>query len=143
MPRTRHTTPSPKDSTDTDQVAREPQQLALGAVDDVVSSVASSLPLSQLGPQSSAAIKPPTKLALVRSLLAREAGATLSEMQEATGWQAHSVRAALTGLRKTGDAIERRRDTAGGSRYRMAHQAIEVAVPPESGSTGTGSEPLP
>ncbi len=34
-------------------------------------------------------------------------GASLDEMMEATGWQAHTVRAAMTGLRKRGHAIER------------------------------------
>lgn len=34
-------------------------------------------------------------------------GASLEEMTEATGWQPHTVRAAMTGLRKRGFAIER------------------------------------
>lgn len=34
-------------------------------------------------------------------------GATLAELQKATGWQQHSIRAALTGLRKKGLTIVR------------------------------------
>ncbi|MGN6155400.1 MAG: DUF3489 domain-containing protein [Sphingomicrobium sp.] len=43
----------------------------------------------------------------ILALLQREEGATLAEMIDATGWQPHSGRAALTGLRKKGHRIER------------------------------------
>lgn len=43
------------------------------------------------------------------SLLRREQGATMEELAEATQWLAHTIRAALTGLRKKGHAIERRK----------------------------------
>jgi hypothetical protein len=50
--------------------------------------------------------KPPTKLATVVELVSRAQGASLSELQAATGWQAHSVRGALAGaLRKKGHVI--------------------------------------
>lgn len=42
-------------------------------------------------------------------LLQREQGATLYELVEATGWQPHTTRAMLTGLRKKGHEIERRK----------------------------------
>lgn len=45
----------------------------------------------------------------VLALLRREEGATLAEITEATGWLPHSTRAALTGLRKKGHAIEKTR----------------------------------
>ncbi|SEO89027.1 Protein of unknown function [Salinihabitans flavidus] len=48
-----------------------------------------------------------TKAALVRRLLARKSGADITALQEATGWQAHSVRAALSTLRKAGYKIDR------------------------------------
>mgnify|MGYP002351628914 FL=1 len=51
--------------------------------------------------------KPPTKGTLVRDLLSREDGATLTELTTATGWQEHSVRAMLTGLRKSGLVLEK------------------------------------
>jgi hypothetical protein len=49
----------------------------------------------------------PNKAGLVVGLLRREAGATLDEMVAATSWLPHTTRAALTGLRKKGHAIER------------------------------------
>ena len=60
-----------------------------------------------------------TKAALVRELLERPGGAALDELCKATGWQAHTVRAALSGLRKTGCVIHRETDDAGTSLYRI------------------------
>jgi hypothetical protein len=55
---------------------------------------------------SAANAKPPTKLATVVELVSRTQGASLAELQAATGWQAHSVRGALAGaLRKKGHVI--------------------------------------
>jgi hypothetical protein len=48
-----------------------------------------------------------TKAAILRKLLSRRAGADLATLQSATGWQPHSVRAALSGLRKAGYTIDR------------------------------------
>jgi len=48
-----------------------------------------------------------TKAAILRRLLTRKNGADLAALQSATGWQPHSVRAALSGLRKAGFSIER------------------------------------
>ena len=46
-----------------------------------------------------------TKAALLMDLLSREDGATLDDLTRATGWLPHTVRAALSGLRKKGHAI--------------------------------------
>lgn len=48
-----------------------------------------------------------TKAAVLRKLLSRKSGADLAALQSATGWQPHSVRAALSGLRKAGYTIDR------------------------------------
>lgn len=48
------------------------------------------------------------KAAALLEMLQRKDGATLEEMTERTGWQTHSVRAAMTGLRKKGHVIEKR-----------------------------------
>jgi hypothetical protein len=49
----------------------------------------------------------PSKKDQFLALLLRETGATLAEIVEATGWQAHSARAMLTGLRKQGRTIDK------------------------------------
>ena len=48
-----------------------------------------------------------TKIAKVQRMLLRPSGVTIEALCKVTGWQAHSVRAALTGLRKSGHVIER------------------------------------
>lgn len=51
----------------------------------------------------------PSKSECVLALLQREQGATLAELVGATDWQPHTTRAMLTGFRKKGHAIERRK----------------------------------
>jgi len=62
-----------------------------------------------------------TKRQLLRKLLARKAGADLATLQNATGWQPHTVRAALSTLRKAGFTIDRQppRSEKGGAVYRI------------------------
>ncbi len=60
--------------------------------------------------QSNAVAPRQTKAALLRARLARPGGVSLTEMMHLTGWQAHTLRAALTGLRKTGVNLSRHRD---------------------------------
>lgn len=61
-----------------------------------------------------------TKLDTILKRLGHKNGATVSALEKATGWQPHSVRAALTGLRKKGHAIERSKDGKGATVYRVA-----------------------
>ncbi|MDH3737786.1 MAG: DUF3489 domain-containing protein [Alphaproteobacteria bacterium] len=62
--------------------------------------------------------RPVTKQATMLRLLRRRRGASMSDLINVTGWQAHSVRAALTGLRKRD--IEIVCEVQGGiSRYRV------------------------
>ncbi|MFC3086235.1 DUF3489 domain-containing protein [Tabrizicola soli] len=51
-----------------------------------------------------------TKAALLRARLAAPGGVSLAALIAATGWQAHTLRAALSGLRKEGLNLTRRRD---------------------------------
>ena len=53
-----------------------------------------------------------TKISKVIAMLQREEGATLDEMVQSTGWQPHTARAALTGLKKKGHVIEREKRDA-------------------------------
>jgi hypothetical protein len=50
-----------------------------------------------------------SKLAEVVGLLRRESGATIDQLAAAMGWLPHTTRAALTGLRKRGFGIDRRK----------------------------------
>ena len=60
-----------------------------------------------------------TKQAQILCLLRRKKGATIRDLTKATAWQAHSVRAAITGLRKRGFRVGRSNED-GVSRYRIA-----------------------
>ncbi len=64
----------------------------------------------------------PPKTASILTLVERSEGATIDDLTGATGWQAHSVRAALTGLRKKGHVIVRTKDDAGLTRYCIARE---------------------
>lgn len=50
--------------------------------------------------------KAPSKQDRLAALLVRDEGATLEQMIAATGWLPHTTRAAMTGLRKSGYAID-------------------------------------
>ncbi len=58
-----------------------------------------------------------TKADTILDLLQRPTGASIAELTKATGWQPHSVRAALTGLRKKGREVVRTKDDQGVTRY--------------------------
>jgi hypothetical protein len=60
-----------------------------------------------------------SKQALVIALLRREEGASPNELAAATGWLAHTTRAALTGLRKKGHVLTREKRRDGVSIYRI------------------------
>lgn len=67
-----------------------------------------------------------TKIETLRSMLARPEGASLTAICETMGWQAHSARAALSGLRKAGLTITRspiENAKEGGSVYRIVTAA--------------------
>lgn len=64
-----------------------------------------------------------TKLAHVIVMLERE-GAAISELMSATGWLAHTTRAAMTGLRKRGYTVELKGAEGLESRYRITAMPI-------------------
>ena len=68
-----------------------------------------------------------TKATLVTKLLSRARGATIAELQEATGWQPHSARAHLSNLRKAGKTLLKEERRTGETSYRLV-----AAVKPAS-----------
>ncbi|MEI6486979.1 MAG: DUF3489 domain-containing protein [Sphingomonadales bacterium] len=73
---------------------------------------------------------PPIKLlkksAQVIMLLETDDGATLADLCGVTGWQAHTCRAFLTGLRKKGLELDRSHRADGASVYKL--MAAEVVA---------------
>ncbi len=70
--------------------------------------------------QANTSVRAGTKQATLVDMMRTAAGATIAQMGTKMGWQPHSVRAALTGLRKRGLAIIRERNDAGTTIYRIA-----------------------
>lgn len=66
-------------------------------------------------------------------LLKRPAGATIGDMTTAFNWQAHSARAALTGLRKAGHDIKK------AAINEETHYSIEIADPVDLEDNQTGA----
>ena len=64
-----------------------------------------------------------TKVDQVLDLMSRSSGASIEELQGSTGWQPHSVRAAITGLRKSGKEITLVRHEGKPSTYHAIAQA--------------------
>ncbi|QZD90972.1 DUF3489 domain-containing protein [Qipengyuania aurantiaca] len=60
-----------------------------------------------------------TKASAVKELLEREDGADLEAICKATGWQSHSCRAFMTGLRKKGREVVRYKNDKGTSIYKL------------------------
>jgi len=77
---------------------------------------------------ASSVIVKPTKTAIVRKLLARPRGASLGDITAATGWQAHSIRSFLTGLRNKGLVLEREQRRDGSNSYRLLKSGEGVAA---------------
>ena len=93
------------------------------------------------GPAGPSAPRGGTKLARVIALLQRDHGATIDELIAATGWLAHTTRAALTGLRKRGYAVAiDRSDKKRGSFYRIPAGETGLVEAPANSETARRKE---
>jgi len=84
-----------------------------------------------------------TKAALLRARLSEPGGVSLAALIEATGWQAHTLRAAMSGLRKEGLTLTRRREGED-TIYAIEHggtTATEAACPQKDTPTVTMGAP--
>ena len=70
---------------------------------------------------------PVANSATAKKLLARSRGATIAELQAATGWQPHSARAFLSGLRKSGRNLVKEERKSGETSYRLVADAVAEA----------------
>ena len=64
----------------------------------------------------------PTRQEQLRKLLSRKSGATIAQIANAFNWKTHTVRAAISGLRKAGLVIKRGQGR-NGSVYCINHDA--------------------
>ena len=109
-----------------------------------LSSASVEIPPTELAPVSPSAPRSGSKLARVIELLRRDYGATLDELIAATGWLAHTTRAALTGLRKRGYGVALdRSDNERGSFYRIKPDPGPPAARLVEGSANSGAARKP
>ena len=64
-----------------------------------------------------------TKSDVILRRLRRSGGATIAQLEKTTGWKPHSIRAAISGLRKKGHDVVRLKKQTGASRYHIARNA--------------------
>jgi Protein of unknown function (DUF3489) len=71
-----------------------------------------------------------TKTAIIIALLRRRDGASIAELQKATGWQAHSVRGLLSGTikKRLGLTLKSETDDQGIRRYRVKSAPLKVGA---------------
>ena len=79
-------------------------------------------------PPAAASVKPGTKQARLVDHLSGPSGASIADLGGLLGWQPHTVRAALSGLRKKGYQISSTKDAAGVAVYRVMVEAIDDAA---------------
>ena len=86
-------------------------------------------PMTKTANKNADAAKPmakkTTKASTVEKLLERQDGVSLEAMCKATGWQRHSCRAFMTGLRKKGRKVVRYKNDKGTSIYKMTQLDAE------------------
>ncbi len=64
-----------------------------------------------------------TKAATITRMLMRAKGASIAEIVEVTGWQPHSCRAFLTGVRKSGNTVIKEQRSDRSLAYRISGTA--------------------
>lgn len=69
-------------------------------------------------PRPKTKLPKPRKVDTLLRLVSRLKGAQMMDLQKATGWQAHSIRAGLSGLRKEGVRIDRIHSSSGKTWYK-------------------------
>ena len=69
-----------------------------------------------------------SKQALIVGMLSHDVGATIGDLTKATGWLPHTARAALTGLRKRGFAIERIAEKGRPGFYKIPFKGVPTLI---------------
>jgi hypothetical protein len=79
-------------------------------------------PRSEAAASKPTSISEPSKSDRILKLLRRKKGASVKDLQEATGWQAHSVRGFLSGTvkKRLGLPLQSEHSEKGGRRYLIA-----------------------
>ncbi len=80
--------------------------------------------------------KPKTKKEELIQMLTRKAGADVAMISDKLGWQTHTTRAALTGLRKVGyEVVSDRPGEGNPKRYRISATPAKIGDAEGAGAT--------
>ena len=110
------------------EVSEPPAPLATASAAPVAKTTQETVVLGSIERRKLGEPRPTSKIAAVVGLLSRCGGATLAELIAATGWLPHTIRAALTGLRKRGYVLTLdRSDQNRGSAYLITSKRTERA----------------
>ena len=90
--------------------AKAKRQRGKAAYASAGSTAASGTPSTDATPATTTKTPRQTKSALLRAKLTEPGGVSLAALIESTGWQTHTLRAYLSGLRKEGLTLTRRRE---------------------------------
>ena len=89
--------------------------------------------------RTAASPKPPTKKNQLIRLLSARAGRDIAYLSETLGWQPHTTRAALSGLRKAGYSVTAEKAAKGKpARYRITAPTSEGVLPMSEVSADAG-----
>jgi Protein of unknown function (DUF3489) len=104
-------TPKKGAAASNDKTKRNPGN-ATAAMTKFVAAPEEAAPAGPPTTPATSAPKPPrqTKAGMLRARLSEPGGVSFAALIEATGWQAHTLRAALSGFRKEGLTLTRRRE---------------------------------
>ncbi|MGI3899318.1 MAG: DUF3489 domain-containing protein [Janthinobacterium lividum] len=105
------------------------QRIGLIIADEGFRAIGLPVPVSEPAATTTAEPARTTKQATLIALLSVEAGASVPVLTETLAWQAHTVRAALTGLRQKGHVLARSKDAAGTTVYRITGQVMVTDAP--------------
>jgi predicted transcriptional regulator len=106
------------------------------AEDEVAAATAATAPEEPMAPVNPASfspgVRPGTKKAKLVDLVSRPRGGSIDELADMLNWKPHTIRAALTGLRKKGYAVSLSKGDDGRRAYRASPPAPTPAT--ENGS---------
>jgi hypothetical protein len=110
------------ESTGVEPPSRDDQPLEPGTL-----RAAADAPEPDAGSGEVPTVRPGTKQALLIDLLRRPDGATIAEIQQSTGWQPHTVRAAITGLKRKGFGVTSAPRGDGPRAYRLTPKNTDLS----------------
>ncbi|MDU8945998.1 DUF3489 domain-containing protein [Ovoidimarina sediminis] len=94
-------------------------------------------------PAKSGGKRPTTKKAQLITMLSAKAGVDVEAISNKLGWQRHTTRAAITGLKKAGYMVSAEKEVGKTTRYRIAADSKGAGVDGQKPTIETSAAPVP